>query len=54
VLATPVLSRSREGRGRLAWRAPFGSQRVMRSVEDFTEFEQRAAYLDGDPVQPRR
>ncbi|MGB4782765.1 MAG: cytochrome B6, partial [Candidatus Methylomirabilis sp.] len=28
----------------------FGSQRVMRSVEDFTEFEQRAAYFDGDPV----
>jgi cytochrome c peroxidase len=28
----------------------FGSQRVMKSVEDFTEFEQRAAYFDGDPV----
>src|SRR5262245_58725331 len=28
----------------------FGSQRAMRSVEDFTEFEQRAAYFDGDPV----
>src|SRR5574337_327112 len=28
----------------------FGSQRVMRSVEDFTEFEQRGAYFDGDPV----
>jgi cytochrome c peroxidase len=26
----------------------FGSQRVMRSVEDFTEFEQRGAYFDGD------
>jgi cytochrome c peroxidase len=28
----------------------FGSQRAMTSVEDFTEFEQRAAYFDGDPV----
>ena len=28
----------------------FGSQRAMRNVEDFTEFEQRAAYFDGDPV----
>jgi len=28
----------------------FGSQRAMKSVEDFTEFEQRAAYFDGDPV----
>lgn len=28
----------------------FGSQRSLRSVEDFTEFEQRAAYFDGDPV----
>ena len=28
----------------------FGSQRAMRSVEDFTEFEQRAAYFDGDPL----
>jgi cytochrome c peroxidase len=28
----------------------FGSQRVMKSVEDFTEFEQRGAYFDGDPV----
>ena len=26
----------------------FGSQRALRSVEDFTEFEQRAAYFDGD------
>jgi cytochrome c peroxidase len=26
----------------------FGSQRAMKSVEDFTEFEQRAAYFDGD------
>jgi cytochrome c peroxidase len=28
----------------------FGSQRSLRTVEDFTEFEQRAAYFDGDPV----
>jgi cytochrome c peroxidase len=28
----------------------FGSQRGLKSVEDFTEFEQRAAYFDGDPV----
>ncbi len=27
-----------------------GSQRLLKSVEDFTEFEQRAAYFDGDPV----
>jgi cytochrome c peroxidase len=32
----------------------FGSQRAMKSVEDFTEFEQRAAYFDGDPVQAER
>ncbi len=28
----------------------FGSQRGLKSVEDFTEFEQRAAYFDGDHV----
>jgi cytochrome c peroxidase len=28
----------------------FGSQRALMSIEDFTEFEQRAAYFDGDPV----
>jgi cytochrome c peroxidase len=28
----------------------FGSQRGLKTVEDFTEFEQRAAYFDGDPV----
>jgi cytochrome c peroxidase len=28
----------------------FGSQRALRSIEDFTEFEQRGAYFDGDPV----
>ncbi|HET8780947.1 MAG TPA: hypothetical protein VFM63_00925, partial [Pyrinomonadaceae bacterium] len=28
----------------------FGSQRALKNVEDFTEFEQRAAYFDGDPV----
>jgi cytochrome c peroxidase len=32
----------------------FGSQRAMKSVEDFTEFEQRAAYFDGDPVAAQR
>ena len=32
----------------------FGSQRAMKSVEDFTEFEQRAAYFDGDPIQAQR
>ena len=26
----------------------FGSQRALRTIEDFTEFEQRAAYFDGD------
>ena len=28
----------------------FGSQRGLKTVEDFTEFEQRAAYFDGDPT----
>src|ERR1044072_7540833 len=28
----------------------FGSQRALKTVADFTEFEQRAAYFDGDPV----
>ena len=28
----------------------FGSQRALKSIEDFTEFEQRAAYFDGDPA----
>ncbi len=28
----------------------FGSQRALKSVEDFTEFEQRGAYFDGDTV----
>jgi cytochrome c peroxidase len=32
----------------------FGSQRAMKSVEDFTEFEQRAAYFDGDPTRATR
>jgi cytochrome c peroxidase len=27
----------------------FGSQRALQTVEDFTEFEQLAAYFDGDP-----
>jgi cytochrome c peroxidase len=28
----------------------FGSQRALKTVEDFTEFEQLGAYFDGDPV----
>ena len=28
----------------------FGSQRALKTIEDFTEFEQRAAYFDGDIV----
>jgi cytochrome c peroxidase len=28
----------------------FGSQRALKSIEDFTEFEQRAAYFDGDQL----
>ena len=32
----------------------FGSQRALKTVEDFTEFEQRAAYFDGDPSQAQR
>ena len=32
----------------------FGSQRAMKSVEDFTEFEQRAAYFDGEPDKATR
>ena len=28
----------------------FGSQRALKTVEDFTEFEQRTAYFDGDIV----
>jgi cytochrome c peroxidase len=28
----------------------FGSQRALKTVEDFTEFEQRGAYFDGDSV----
>ncbi|WKB52790.1 hypothetical protein [Eleftheria terrae] len=32
----------------------FGSQRALKTVEDFTEFEQRAAYFDGDPVAAQR
>ena len=32
----------------------FGSQRAMKSVEDFTEFEQRGAYFDGDPSKAQR
>ena len=32
----------------------FGSQRAMKTVEDFTEFEQRAAYFDGIPADATR
>ncbi len=32
----------------------FGSQRALRSIEDFTEFEQRAAYFDGDHTAAAR
>jgi len=32
----------------------FGSQRALKSVEDFTEFEQRAACFDGEPDQATR
>lgn len=32
----------------------FGSQRALKTVEDFTEFEQRAAYFDGDPVTAQK
>lgn len=32
----------------------FGSQRALKTVEDFTEFEQRAAYFDGDIVAATR
>jgi cytochrome c peroxidase len=32
----------------------FGSQRALMSVEDFTEFEQRGAYFDGDMVSAQK
>lgn len=32
----------------------FGSQRALKTVEDFTEFEQRAAYFDGDHTTAAR
>jgi cytochrome c peroxidase len=32
----------------------FGSQRALKSIEDFTEFEQRAAYFDGDPAAAQK
>src|SRR5277367_902471 len=32
----------------------FGSQRALKTVEDFTEFEQRTAYFDGDHVMPQK
>src|SRR3954469_25825833 len=30
------------------------SKRSLRSVEDFTEFEQRTAYFNGDPIRPMK
>lgn len=32
----------------------FGSQRALKTVEDFTEFEQRGAYFDGDHTRAAR
>ena len=32
----------------------FGSQRALKTVEDFTEFEQRGAYFDGSPADATR
>lgn len=32
----------------------FGSRRALKTVEDFTEFEQRAAYFDGDHVSAQK
>lgn len=32
----------------------FGSQRALKTIEDFTEFEQRAAYFDGNPADATR
>ncbi|MDO8519649.1 MAG: cytochrome B6 [Deltaproteobacteria bacterium] len=32
----------------------FGSQRALKSVEEFTEFEQRSAYFDGIPADATR
>jgi cytochrome c peroxidase len=31
-----------------------GSKRSLRSIEDFTEFEQRTAYFNGDPIRPMK
>src|SRR5207302_852656 len=31
-----------------------GSKRSLRSVEDFTEFVQRTAYFNGDPIRPMK
>jgi hypothetical protein len=28
----------------------FGSQRALKTIEDFTQFEQAGAYFDGDHV----
>jgi cytochrome c peroxidase len=32
----------------------FGSKRALKTVEDITEFEQRTAYFDGDPIAATR
>jgi cytochrome c peroxidase len=32
----------------------FGSQRALKTIEDFTEFEQRTAYFDGDIVEAQK
>jgi cytochrome c peroxidase len=32
----------------------YGSQRALKTVEDFTEFEQRGAYFDGDTAQAQQ
>ena len=32
----------------------FGSQRALKTIEDFTEFEQRSAYFDGIPADATR
>jgi cytochrome c peroxidase len=32
----------------------FGSQRALKTIEDFTEFEQRGAYFDGQPADAAR
>ena len=45
---SPRRATRRRGSGSVQRR--FGSQRALKTVEDLTEFEQRSAYFDGDPV----